>query len=59
MYDRNLVYDFDIIAEPKPKRGRVVRLPSKKLRRLNKLKSQRLLLTGLFSVFSVVSEVYV
>lgn len=53
MYDRNLVYDFDIIAEPK--RGKVVRLPSKKLRRLNKLKSQRLLLTGLFSIFSAVA----
>ena len=55
MYDRNLVYDFDVIVEPKPKRGRVVRLPSKTLRSLNKLKSQRLLLTGLFSVFSVVA----
>lgn len=50
MYNRNnAAFDFEVVQ--KPRKAKVISLPSKKARKLAKLKSQRMLLTGVFSVF--------
>ena len=50
MYNRNAAYDFGAVEERR-RRGRIVRFPGKKARQLERLKSRRKVLTGIFSLF--------
>lgn len=54
MYNRNAAYDFGVLEEHK-KHGRVVKLPGQRARQKERLKSQRKVLAGLFSMFLVVA----
>ncbi len=53
MYDRNIAFDFGALEERKVKKGKVFELPNEESRRKERLKSQKFLLTGIFSVFFV------
>ncbi len=53
MYDRNIAFDFGALEERKVKKGKVFELPNEESRRKERLKSQKFLLTGIFSIFFV------
>lgn len=53
MYDRNIAFDFGALEERKVKKSKVFELPNEESRRKERLKSQKFLLTGIFSVFFV------
>lgn len=53
MYNRNEAYDFKTLEERELKRGKIVKLPGKKLRRKEKLKAQKMLFISTFSIFLV------
>lgn len=55
MYNRNnAAFNFEVVEEQrKVRKARIVRLPSKKARKVAKLKSQRMLLASAFSIFCV------
>ena len=45
----NAAFNYEVVEEQK--KARVVKLPSKKARRISKLRSQRMLISSVFSVF--------
>lgn len=53
MYDRNIAFDFGALEERKVKKGKVFELPNEESRRKERLKNQKFLLTGIFSIFFV------
>ncbi len=53
MYDRNIAFDFGALEEKKLRKSKIFRLPNKESRRKERLKNQKSLLTGIFSVFFV------
>lgn len=53
VYDRNMAFDFGALEERKVKKSKIFRLPNEESRRKEKLKSQRSLLVGVFSLFFV------
>ena len=52
MYNRNAAYDLRVLEKQKRK-GQIVELPGRRARRKEKLKTRRLFLTAVFSVFMV------
>lgn len=53
VYDRNMAFDFGALEERKVKKGKIFRLPNEESRRKEKLKNQKSLLVGVFSLFFV------
>ena len=51
MYSRNNSATLNFEVVEKPKRAQVIKLPSKKARKIAKLKAQRILISGVFSIF--------